>query len=197
MTPPRLSGFRRGRLSFDVSDSGPLDGPVVLLLHGFPGSRRTWDAVTLLLEAGGARVVAFDQRGYSPGARPRHRRSYRAAALAEDALALVDALDADRVHVVGHDWGGFLAWRLASVAPHRLRSVTVLSTPHPRALTRSLLSSRQAVRSLYMGFFQLPGLPEALLRPRLARLLVASGLPGAVAREYERFLSTPGALRGR
>ncbi|MDF2554979.1 MAG: alpha/beta hydrolase, partial [Microbacterium sp.] len=180
----------------DVSDTGDVDGPVVVLLHGFPGSRRTWDAVAPLLEAGGARVVAMDQRGYSPGARPRRRRDYRAHDVVGDVLALLDALDADRVHLVGHDWGGFVAWRMASVAPHRLSGMTVLSTPHPHALTRSLFSSAQALRSAYIAFFQLPRLPEALVRPRLARLLVASGLSPAVAAEYERFLSGPGALRG-
>ncbi|RUR03550.1 alpha/beta fold hydrolase [Labedella endophytica] len=196
MTPTRLTRFRHDGFTFDVSDSGPLDGPVIVLLHGFPGSRRTWDAVTPLLEAGGGRVVAYDQRGYSAGARPRHRSSYRAADITGDALALIDDLGTDRVHVVGHDWGGFVAWRLAAVAPHRLTGVTILSTPHPRALARSLLSSAQLARSLYMGAFQLPVLPEALLRPRLARLLVAMGLPDGIAREYQRFLSSPGALRG-
>lgn len=196
MPPSRLTRYERGRLSFGVSDSGPIDGPVAVLLHGFPGSRRTWDAVTPLLEAASVRVVAVDQRGYSPGARPRRRRSYRAADVTADALALLDALDARRVHLVGHDWGGFVAWRLAAMAPERFSGVTVLSTPHPRALVRSLFSSGQAARSLYMALFQLPVVPEALLRPRLARLLVASGLPVAVAHEYERFLSVPSALRG-
>jgi pimeloyl-ACP methyl ester carboxylesterase len=196
MPPSRLTRLRRGPLSFDVSDSGPIDGPVVVLLHGFPGSRRTWDAVTPMLEAAGARVVAMDQRGYSPGARPRRRRSYRSADITGDALALLDALEVDRVHLVGHDWGGFVAWRLAAIAPRRLSGVTVLSTPHPRALVRSVFSSGQAARSLYMALFQLPVVPEALLRSRLARLLVASGLPSVAAEEYERFLSAPGALRG-
>jgi pimeloyl-ACP methyl ester carboxylesterase len=192
----RLTRLERGPVSFDISDSGPIDGPVVVLLHGFPGSRRTWDAVSPLLEAAGARVVSLDQRGYSPGARPRRRRSYRAADVTADALALLDAIGAGRVHLVGHDWGGFVAWRLAALAPERLSGVTVLSTPHPRALVRSLFSSGQGARSLYMAVFQLPVVPETLLLPRLARLLIASGLPTAVAAEYERFLSAPGALRG-
>ncbi|MCR2792414.1 alpha/beta fold hydrolase [Microbacterium sp. zg.Y625] len=196
MPQTRLHDFRRGSLRFDVSDTGPLDGPVVVLLHGFPGSRRTWDAVTPLLAAGGARVVAFDQRGYSPGARPRRRRDYRAVDVVGDVTALLDALEVERVHLVGHDWGGFVAWRMAAASPHRLSGVTVLSTPHPRAMLRSLVSSAQALRSLYIGFFQLPWLPEALLRPRLARLLVASGLPIDLAQEYQRFLSGPQALRG-
>ncbi len=196
MPSTRLHDFRRGSLRFDVSDTGPIDGPVIVLLHGFPGSRRTWDAVAPLLAEAGARVVSFDQRGYSPGARPRRRRDYRAVDVVGDVTALLDALEIERVHLVGHDWGGFVAWRMAAASPHRLNGVTVLSTPHPRAMLRSLLSSAQGVRSLYMGFFQLPWVPEAVLRPRLARLLVASGLPADAAREYQRFLSGRRALRG-
>lgn len=196
MPTTRLDTFRRGDLRFDVSDDGPLDGPVVVLLHGFPGSRRTWDAVTPLLTTAGLRVVSFDQRGYSPGARPLRRRDYRAADVVGDVIALLDALEVGRVHLVGHDWGGFVAWRMAATARERLTGMTVLSTPHPQAMLRSLLSSAQGVQSLYMGFFQLPWVPEALLRPRLARLLMASGLPADAAREYQRFLSGPHALRG-
>ncbi|QEV98917.1 alpha/beta fold hydrolase [Microbacterium caowuchunii] len=196
MRTSRVTTFSRGGLVFDVSDTGATDGPVIVLLHGFPGSRRTWDAVTPLLEAGGARVVAFDQRGYSPGARPRRRRDYRAVDVCGDVLALIDALGAERVHLCGHDWGGFVAWRMAHVAPERLDGMTVLSTPHPRALRRSLVSSAQAARSAYIAFFQLPRIPEAVLRPRLARLLTRSGLPSALAQDYQRFLSAPHAIRG-
>jgi pimeloyl-ACP methyl ester carboxylesterase len=195
MPTERLEQFRHGALRFDVSDSGPADGPIVVLLHGFPGSRRTWGAVTALLEAGGARVVAIDQRGYAPRARPPRRRDYRAADVTTDVLRLFHALGVERVHLVGHDWGGFVAWRLAAIAPHRLSGMTVVSTPHPRALLRSLFSSAQAVRSLYMVFFQLPLIPEAVLRRRLSRLLTASGLPADTAAEYQRFLAAPGALR--
>lgn len=195
MHASRLESFGRGDLVFDVSDTGPVDGPVVVLLHGFPGSRRTWDAVTPLLEAGGARVVAFDQRGYSPGARPRRRRDYRAVDVVDDVLALLDALDVEQVHLVGHDWGGFVAWRMAAVASERLTAMTVLSTPHPKALVRALRSSAQALRSVYIGFFQLPAIPEAVLRRRLARLLVMMGLPAPIAAEYQRFLAGPGAMR--
>lgn len=196
MPAARVHALVRGNLRFGVSDTGPIDGPVVVLLHGFPGSRRTWNAVTPLLEEAGARVVSFDQRGYSPGARPRRRRDYRAVDVTADVLALLDALQAERVHLVGHDWGGFLAWRLAAAAPERLAGMTVLSTPHPTATLRSMLSSAQALRSLYIGFFQLPWLPEAVLRGRLGRMLRASGLQDAYAEDYQRFLASPGALRG-
>lgn len=194
MSTSRITSYTRAGLTFDVSDTGPLDGPVVVLLHGFPGSHRTWNGVTPLLNDAGFRTVAPDQRGYSPRARPRRRRAYRAKEVTDDVITLIDALGRDRVHVVGHDWGGFVAWRLAAVASDRLSGMTVLSTPHPSALLRSLFSSAQALRSVYIGLFQLPRLPEALLRPRLERLLRESGLPHTYAREYARLLREPRAL---
>jgi pimeloyl-ACP methyl ester carboxylesterase len=196
VTAARLTSFTRSGLRFDVSDAGPLGGPAVVLLHGFPGHRRTWDAVIPSLTRAGLRAVALDQRGYSPGARPRRRLDYRAAEVSRDVLALLDALGADAVHVVGHDWGGFVAWHLAAIAPDRVASMTVLATPHPRALIEALPLSAQLLRSAYMGFFQLPGLPEAALRRGMARALPATGLPRPLAEEYAAFLRAPGALRG-
>jgi pimeloyl-ACP methyl ester carboxylesterase len=194
VTPERLSSFRRNGWHFDVSDSGPSDGIPVVLLHGFPGSRRTWREVIPVLNASGLRTIAFDQRGYSPGARPDRRRDYRAAEVTADVLALLTASGLDRVHLAGHDWGGFVAWRFAAATPERLTGITVLSTPHPAAMLRSMLSSGQIARSAYIGFFQLPWLPEFALRGRLARLLAGSDLPEPIAEDYARFLSTPTAL---
>jgi pimeloyl-ACP methyl ester carboxylesterase len=195
MTLRRLDTFSRDGLTFDVTDTGPLDGPVVILLHGFPANRRSWAAVTARLNAAGLRTVAPDQRGYSRGASPARRRDYRASLVTSDAIALIGALGSRPVHLVGHDWGGFVAWRLRDTAPELLTSVTVLSTPHPAGMMRSMLSSAQALRSAYIGFFQLPALPERLLLPRLASLLASSGLPRSFADDYARFLSRPGALR--
>lgn len=194
MIAERVRSFHRGALSFDASDSGPTDATAVVLLHGFPGSQRTWREVAPILNAAGLRTISFDQRGYSPGARPARRRDYRAAEATADVLALLEAIGRDRVHVVGHDWGGFVAWRLAAAAPQRLSGMTVLSTPHPRAMLRSMLSSAQLLRSAYIGFFQLPRVPEAVLRGRLFPLLTASGVPAPIAAEYARVLSTPAAL---
>src|SRR3954454_25376929 len=101
-----MQQFSRSGFTFDVSDDGPADGPVLVLLHGFPENRSSWAAMTSLLVDAGFRVLAPDQRGYSPGARPTSRRSYAMPELVADVLALVDASDAARVHVVGHDWGG-------------------------------------------------------------------------------------------
>src|SRR5690349_24591533 len=123
----------RDDLVFDVSDSdeggsadesGAGDGEVAVLLHGWPQDRHSWAQVTPLLVDAGLRVVAFDQRGYSPRARPTGRRDYRMEALVGDVLALLDALGFPRVHLVGHDWGGSVAWAFAERHPERLRSLT-------------------------------------------------------------------------
>jgi pimeloyl-ACP methyl ester carboxylesterase len=192
----RLTRTTRDGLVFDVDDSGPLDGPVVLLLHGFPADRSCWDGVTPGLNAAGFRTLAPDQRGYSTGARPWRRTAYRSAELVHDALAVIDASGAEKVHVVGHDWGGFVAWALAEAAPERVERLTVVSTPHPRALRRSLLTSDQLLRSAYIGFFQLPVVPERVLSGRLAAMLTTSGLPAGVAHRYAQRMREAGALRG-
>jgi pimeloyl-ACP methyl ester carboxylesterase len=183
---------------FDVRVEGDPAGQAVVLLHGFPAHAGSWHRLTPRLVEAGYRVVAPDQRGYSPGARPSGRRAYPAAELAADVLALLDELGLDRVHLVGHDWGGGVAWGLASAAPHRLRTLTAVSTPHPRALLRGLLTGDQARRSWYMGVFQLPALPERLLLADGARtlrsMLRRSGLPPAVADDYADRMAAPGAL---
>lgn len=190
----RITQATRAGLTFDVTDSGPLDGAVVLLLHGFPANRRSWQPVTDRLNEAGLRTLAPDQRGYSPGARPQGRGAYRGAELVRDALAVADAAGAERFHVVGHDWGGFVAWQLALVAPQRLTRLTAVSTPHPSAMARGMMTSGQVLRSTYMAFFQLPVLPERFLERRMVQLLRSSGLPPAIATDYAETMSEPGAL---
>src|SRR3954453_17931799 len=136
-----MDEFTRGRLTFDVTDAGTADGDVVVLLHGYPENRTSWRAVTPLLTAAGYRVLSPDQRGYSPRARPKRRRDYRITELVEDIAALVDASGADKVHLVGHDWGGAVAWAFASLHPERLHTVSSLTTPHPRAMVASMVRS--------------------------------------------------------
>jgi pimeloyl-ACP methyl ester carboxylesterase len=196
MTRDRISQYSRAGLTFDVSDNGPLDGPTVVLLHGFPANRHGFDAVVPILNAAGFRTLAPDQRGYSDGARPRRRRDYRAVEHQRDVLALIDAAGEERVHLVGHDWGGALAWQVALAAPHRLTRLTVLSTPHPAALVRSLLTSAQLLRSFYVLVFQLPWLPEALLHTRLTDGLRKAGLNESSAIAYGRFMAKRGRLTG-
>ncbi|WP_019180039.1 alpha/beta fold hydrolase [Microbacterium yannicii] len=195
MTDERITSFTRAGLRFDVSDTGPLKGELVLLLHGFPGSRRTWGEVSSLLNAAGLRTISFDQRGYSSAARPKRRRDYRAREATDDVISLLDQMGAHQIHLVGHDWGGFVAWRLAAAAPDRFTGMTILSTPHPRALLRSTFSSAQALRSSYIAFFQLPVVPEMVLRRTLDGLLAATGLPRPFAADYASFMRARGALR--
>ncbi|HEX4248429.1 MAG TPA: alpha/beta fold hydrolase [Pseudonocardia sp.] len=185
--------FSRGDLTFDVTEDGPVDGEPVLLLHGFPQHSDSWDAVVPALVDAGYRIIRPNQRGYSPGARPLGRRAYKISELVADAAALIDHYGGS-AHVVGHDWGAAVAWGLAAENPDRVRSLTALSVPHPGAFLRSMLKSRQALMSWYMLFFQLPWLPERLLRTRLAPMLVRTGQPAEVARRDAAGLAAPGAM---
>lgn len=178
----RLVAYRHGGLTFDVRDSGPLDGPVVVALHGFPQTSASWAGVTEHLTAAGRRVLAPDQRGYSPRARPSMVEPYALTHLVGDVLGLLDAAGVERADLLAHDWGGGVAWALAATHPDRVRTLTVASTPHPRALVAAMPHG-QALRSWYMGLFQLPVLPEWLLgQPRVVgRLLGSPGSPRTTA----------------
>ena len=193
---PRLTGFVSDGLVFQVRDDGPLDGPAVIALHGFPQTSASWSVVTPLLVEAGYRVLAPDQRGYSPGARPQDVRSYATASLGADVLALADAAGAARFHLLGHDWGAAVAWWLAGRRNERVASLTAISVPHPAAMRRALLGA-QALRSWYIGLFQLPVLPELLLRASdgafARRLLTRSGLLDV--EPAVRLLAQPGAAR--
>jgi pimeloyl-ACP methyl ester carboxylesterase len=195
-----MESFTHDGWHFDVADSGPPDGPPVILLHGFPENHHSWDLATPFLTGAGYRVLAPDQRGYSPGARPQGRRAYRLECLTDDVVALADQAGAEHFHVIGHDWGGAVAWSLASSYPERLSTATSLATPHPRAFLTSMVTSSQLAHSWYMAFFQLPHLPELGFRgPGLRRLrqtLLRSGLDEAAMDGYLEALSQPGAATG-
>ncbi|MGA8048300.1 MAG: alpha/beta fold hydrolase [Dermatophilaceae bacterium] len=194
MTATRL--VERDGIALPVRAGGPSRGEPVLLLHGFPQDSRCWAAVEPALHAAGLRTLAPDQRGYAPGARPDAVSAYRLEELAQDALAVLDDAGLGSAHVVGHDWGGGLAWYLGATQPARVRSLTVLSTPHPSALARSMVGSLQPLRSLYMAWIQVPVLPEVVLARTLAATLRASGLPEDLAAEYASRFDSPQALRG-
>lgn len=160
----RITTIRRDGLEFEVYDAGPIDGEVIVLLHGFPETSRCWRLVAPQLHRAGYRTLALDQRGYSPGARPRRRRDYRVTELVADTLALVEAAGRRQVHVVGHDWGAIVAWGLAQRHPDRVASLTAVSVPHPAAFLSSLVRSTQGLKSWYMLAFQAPRLPEWMIR---------------------------------
>jgi pimeloyl-ACP methyl ester carboxylesterase len=192
--------FRRGELTFDVIDAGPADGPVVILLHGFPQFNTSWNAVIDRLTARGYRCLAPNQRGYSPGARPTRRRDYRTPEIVEDIRALIDASGAERVHLVGHDWGAAAAWAAAAELSDRIATVTPLSVPHPAAFLRALVTSRQGLLSWYMYAIQLPWLPELVLLGRsktgatLSKLLQNSGQTSEAADRDAHAMAAAGVL---
>ncbi|HZU74100.1 MAG TPA: alpha/beta fold hydrolase [Acidimicrobiales bacterium] len=187
-----------GRWRFDAIEGGRQAGDLVLLLHGFPQTAAAWEKVMPALGDAGFHTLAPDQRGYSAGARPSGVRSYRLEELVGDVLGMADGLGARRFHLVGHDWGGVVAWALAGLHPDRVSSLTAVSTPHPTAYSTSLLRSPQLLRSGYMAFFGLPLVPELLLSLRggtgLRSLLRRSGLDEATAGEYSRALADARAL---
>lgn len=190
--------------TFRARGDGPEDGPLVLLLHGFPQSSRCWDATLPVLADAGYRAVAFDQRGYSPGARPDDVAAYKPDLLVADVLEVADALGEERFHVVGHDFGGMVAWMVAGHHPDRVRTLTVASTPHPAAFRRSYQAAEasgdddQHERSGYMRAFRESPRGEieaSLLADDAAALRLAfAGLPDAAADDYVAVLSEPGAL---
>ena len=183
---------------FRASAAGPGDGPVVLLLHGFPQSRHTWREMLPALAESGYRAVAPDQRGYSPGARPSEISAYTAGLLTKDVVDLADALGAERFDVVGHDFGGHFAWLTAAHHGDRVRSLAVLSRPHPTAFRKSFeLDPEQNARSSHHSRFASPEATAELARDDFAALragLIYTGVPEADVDAYLSVLREPGAL---
>src|SRR6187402_2717585 len=160
----RITSFQNDGFTFSVLDAGPLDGPVVVLLHGFPQTSSAWASVSELLVARGFRTIAPDLRGYSKLARPRGRFNYRSSKLIGDVTALIQALGGEPVHLLGHDWGALLSWCFSSARPDLVRTLTAVSVPHYAAFLLSALCSNQLLRSYYIVLFQLPLIPELLFR---------------------------------
>ena len=184
---PAATQVSVGGLTFDTVTSGPANGHAVLLLHGFPETSQSWAAQLDALSEAGYRAIAFDQRGYSPRARPTEDAEYHVDHLVADALGVVDAFDIDQFTVVGHDWGGFVAWRLATDHPDRVTSLVAVSTPHPRAFAQALGRIGQRLRSAYIVVFRSrfgARLLEGAGALGLRALFAISRLPRAHARPY-------------
>lgn len=170
--------IRLGELTFEVAVSGPADGEAVLLLHGFPQSHHCWDEVVEQLNAAGYRTIAPDQRGYSPGARPAAVADYEVPHLAADAIGILDALEIDQAHLVGHDWGAIVAWNVAVRYPERTRTLTALSVPHPAAFAWARANDPdQQQRSVYIDLFRQEGKAEDVLLGEDAQRLRATLIP--------------------
>ena len=189
--------------SFAVDEAGEGDA-VALCLHGFPESRFSWRFQLPALAAAGWRTVAPDLRGYGDSSRPASRDAYRIEHLVADAAALFDALGARRRLLVGHDWGAMVAWTFAIQRTRPLDGLVVMNVPHPAVFRHVLRHSwAQRGRSWYVGFFQLPWLPEALLTAGRARAVAQSfhgmavdkaAFPPDVLEHYRQNALRPGAM---
>jgi len=187
-------------LVFTADVAGPAGGALVLLLHGFPESRHSWRAALPELAQAGYRAVAPDQRGYSTGARPAALEAYRAELIVEDAVALMRALGAPHFHLVGHDWGGQIAWLLAAAHPANILTLSVFSRPHPAAFARAMAEdAAQAERSRHHRAFReadaIARMRAAGLRP-LREAMETQGVPPAVAEVHVAKLMEPGGIEG-
>ncbi|MGE0489979.1 MAG: alpha/beta fold hydrolase [Vulcanimicrobiota bacterium] len=190
--------FDLGSLSMHAVEAG--EGPLVLLLHGFPACWYSWKDLIEPLSRH-FRVVAPDLRGYNLSDRPKGVHHYTTDALGEDIARLVRALGETRAHIVGHDWGGALTWSLASTRPNLVDKVAVLNCPHPAAMLRHLRTNRrQLKRSWYIMFFQLPRLPEWVFSRRQSQFVkfaFAARRGTFEAEDLERYreaIFAPGAL---
>lgn len=136
-------------------------GEPVILLHGFPETSYMWEGILISLASRGYRCLAPDQRGYSPGARPKDINSYRINEIASDVVALADAVGFQKFHLVGHDWGSGCGWTVVELYPERVNSWSALSIPHVAAFSIAKKTDPdQKKRSWYMDFFQIPMIPE-------------------------------------
>ena len=186
-----------------VVQAGPKSGIPVVLLHGFPENWRCWTHQIPALVDAGCRVIIPDQRGYNLSDKPKGIKSYRIDELVKDILGLIDALEYQKVNVVGHDWGAVVAWMLAYQHPERVQHLGILNVPHPLVMRRFLMRDIEQIRrSWYVFFFQLPWLPEMGMRADdwrgAVRALRGSGLIHTFTnediRKYKEAWSQPGAI---
>jgi pimeloyl-ACP methyl ester carboxylesterase len=195
--------FQHGEVRLHAVAEGPKDGPVVLLLHGFPEFWYGWRKQIEPLTAAGFRVIVPDQRGYNLSSKPSGIAAYSLTELVSDVIAIADQLGQERIYLAGHDWGAAVAWSAALLHPQRVAKLVVLNVPHPSVM-RKFISTRprQLLRSWYMLFFQLPWLPEAFFSAfdfRMgARALFRSSRPrtfsGEDLAQYRAAWSQPRAI---
>jgi len=192
-------------ITLHVVEAGPVDGALVILLHGFPEFWYGWRSQIVALSAAGYRVLAPDQRGYNLSDKPKGIAAYNLDALAADVIGLIDASGREKAYVVGHDWGGAVAWWTAVKYPQRVEKVAILNAPHPKVMRWNLLHNRaQRRKSWYMFLFQMPFLPEWRMRRANweigQRALQGTSRPGTFSEAdialYRQAWSQPDAARG-
>lgn len=173
-----------------VADEG--EGPAVVLLHGFPDSSRLWRNQVPVVVGAGFRVVVPDLRGFGESDRPDAVEAYAIRHSVADVVAILDALEIERAHVVGHDWGAAVAWLFTAFLPARVDRLVALSVPHPATLRERTIEQRE--KAWYQLWFQFPGVAEEVL-PRDDWKLMRELLRGAGdIEQYVADLSRPGAL---
>lgn len=192
-------------VQLSCASAGPVDGPLVVLLHGFPECWFAWRGHIERLAAAGYRVLAPDQRGYGRSDRPSRVADYRMDLLSADIAGLIVSQGRSQAQLVGHDWGGAVAWWLAATRPELVSRLVVMNVPHPLVMRRHLLRDpKQMRRSWYFFAFQMPRLPERTILRKGGRPLYA-GLREFSAPEsfgeaewprYQNAWSQPGAAKG-
>ncbi len=191
-------------LRFEVAEAGPADGErLALCLHGFPELNFSWRHQMPMLAELGYRVWAPNQRGYGKSSRPVGVEAYAVPNLVADAAALIDASGAKQVTLIGHDWGAMVAWFFAMNRARPLERLVIMNVPHPACFARELKTWKQMRKSWYMGFFQLPWLPEAMLTANGARAVKQAFRGSAIDKSrfpdrdldvYARAALEPGAM---
>lgn len=177
----------------NVAQAGPADGPLLIFLHGFPEFWYGWRRQIEHFAGLGYRVWAPDQRGYNLSDKPDGVRAYTLDTLAADVVGLIDAAGCAQAGIVGHDWGSAVTWWTALKRPERVRRAAILNVPHPAWMARNMRRNpAQLLKSWYIFFFQIPRLPEALVRANryaaAARSLIASSRPGTfTATDLDRY----------
>lgn len=180
--------------------AGPQDGEPVFLLHGFPEAWFGWETQIETLAQAGFRLIVPDQRGYNLSDKPVGVASYQMDTLVEDILGLANALGHERFHLAGHDFGAMVSWNLALQNPQRVRRLAIANVPHPEVMKKYLRSHlSQVFKSWYAIFFQLPALPERLVRAANWKFLI-SAMPDGLSLErreqYRKAWGQPGAITG-
>ena len=188
-----------------VAQAGPENGRLVILLHGFPEAHWSWRYQIDVLAEAGYRVMAPDQRGYNLSDKPQDVAAYKLDTLVDDVVGLIEYAGREKAYIVGHDWGGAVAWWLAAKQPERVQQLAILNVPHPIVMGRTIRSSwTQRRKSWYMYAFQIPRLPEFVARRNNWRRLVdgmqGHSVPGTFSDadmdRYRKAWAQPGAITG-
>lgn len=193
---------RTNGIQLHVIQAGPLDGPLIILLHGFPEFSYAWRYQISALADAGFRIWAPDQRGYNLSDKPRGVESYTLDKLAKDIVGLINASEQDQAYIVGHDWGGLVAWYIAEMYPECIKKMVVLNAPHRKIMSENLKNNPiQQDKSKYIFDFQTPWLPELRMKMQgyqgLKKALQASSKPGTFSdadfKKYHKAWSQPKA----